>query len=52
MRKALTALRDSFADLRFDISEMVDLEERVVTGTFGCGGEVRRLLDPRPSARW
>jgi ketosteroid isomerase-like protein len=39
VRTALTALRDSFADLRFDISQMVDLGDRVlVTGTFSGVG--------------
>ena len=39
MRMALTALRDSFADLSFDIGEMIDLEDRVlVTGTFSGVG--------------
>lgn len=39
MRTALAALLDSFADLRFDISEMIDLDERVlVTGTFSGVG--------------
>ncbi|MCE3266270.1 MAG: hypothetical protein K0S15_979 [Solirubrobacterales bacterium] len=35
VRTALEALRDSFADLRFDIGQMIDLGDRVlVTGTF------------------
>ena len=39
VRIALTALRDSFAELRFDISEMVDVDDRVlVTGTFSGVG--------------
>ena len=39
VRIALTAMRDSFADLRFDIGEMVDLDDRVlVTGTFSGVG--------------
>jgi ketosteroid isomerase-like protein len=39
LRTALAALRDSFADLRFDISRMQDLGDRVlVTGTFSGVG--------------
>lgn len=39
VRVALTALRDSFAELRFDISEMADLDGRVlVIGTFSGVG--------------
>lgn len=39
VRVALMALRDSFAELRFDISEMVDIGDRVlVTGTFSGVG--------------
>ncbi len=39
VRTALIALLDSFADLRFDIGEMIDLEERVlVIGTFSGVG--------------
>lgn len=39
VRTALIALRDSFADLRFDISEMVDLGDRVlVIGSFSGVG--------------
>jgi ketosteroid isomerase-like protein len=39
VRTALAALRDSCADLRFDISQMVDLGDRVlVTGTFSGVG--------------
>jgi ketosteroid isomerase-like protein len=39
VRIALEALRDSFAELRFDIDEMVDLDDRVlVTGTFSGVG--------------
>jgi ketosteroid isomerase-like protein len=40
VRTALTALRDSFDDLRFDISR-TDLDDRVlVTGTFSGVGRV------------
>jgi ketosteroid isomerase-like protein len=39
VRIALTALQDSFAQLRFDISEMVDTDDRVlVIGTFSGVG--------------
>jgi ketosteroid isomerase-like protein len=39
VRTALAALRDSFADLRFDIDQMDDLGDRVlVTGTFSGVG--------------
>ena len=39
VRIALTALQDSFAELRFDISEMVDTDDRVlVIGTFSGVG--------------
>ena len=49
VRTALIALRDSFADLRFDISEMVDLEKRVlVTGTFsGVGRTSEAAFGPQ-----
>jgi ketosteroid isomerase-like protein len=49
VRTALTALRDSFADLRFDISGMVDLEKRVlVTGTFsGVGRTSEAAFGPQ-----
>ena len=50
VQTALTALRDSFADLRFDISEMVDLEERVLaTGTFsGVSRTSEAAFGPQP----
>ena len=39
LRTAFTALRDSFDELSFNISEVVDLKERVlVTGTFSGVG--------------
>jgi ketosteroid isomerase-like protein len=39
LRTALTAFLDSFADLSFNISEMVDLQDRVlVAGTFSGVG--------------
>ena len=49
LRTAFTALRDSFADLSFNISEMVDLEERVlVTGTFsGVGRASEAAFGPQ-----
>ncbi len=49
MRTALTAIRDSFAELRFDISEVVDLEARVlVTGTFsGVGRTSEAAFGPQ-----
>jgi ketosteroid isomerase-like protein len=49
LRTAFTALRDSFAELSFEISEMVDLEERVlVTGTFsGVGRASKAAFGPR-----
>ncbi|MDQ3571545.1 MAG: nuclear transport factor 2 family protein [Actinomycetota bacterium] len=44
VRTALTAFSDSFADLRFDITEVVDLEERVlVTGTFSGVGRTSEV---------
>ena len=54
VRIALTALRDSFAELRFDISEMVDVDDRVSLPAPSLAWAVRvtRLSDPRPSARW
>ena len=50
VRTALTALRDSFADLSFDIGEMIELEERVlVTGTFsGVGRASGAAFGPQP----
>jgi ketosteroid isomerase-like protein len=49
VRTALTALRDSFAHLRFDISQIVDLDERVlVTGTFsGVGRTSEAAFGPQ-----
>ena len=49
VRTALIALRNSFADLRFDISEMVELEKRVlVTGTFsGVGRTSEAAFGPQ-----
>ncbi len=49
VRTALTALRDSFADLRFDIREMVDLGDTVlVTGTFsGVGRTSEAAFGPQ-----
>ena len=49
VRIALTAIRDSFGDLRFDISELVDLGDRVlVTGTFsGVGRASDAAFGPR-----
>ena len=49
LRTAFTALRDSFADLSFDISEMVDLGERVlVTGAFsGVGRASEAAFGPQ-----
>ena len=49
VRTALTALRDSFADLRFDISETVELEKGVlVTGTFsGVGRTSEAAFGPQ-----
>ena len=49
VRTALTALRDSFAELRFDISRMVDLGDRVlVTGTFsGVGRTSEAAFGPQ-----
>jgi ketosteroid isomerase-like protein len=50
VRIALTALRDSFADLRFDIDRPVDLDDRVlVTGTFsGVGRASDAAFGPQP----
>jgi ketosteroid isomerase-like protein len=50
VRTALTALRDSFAELRFDISQMVDLDDRVlVTGTFsGVGRTSEAAFETQP----
>jgi len=50
MRTALTAIRDSFAELRFEISEVVELENRVlVTGTFsGVGRTSEAAFGPQP----
>lgn len=49
VRRALTALQDSFADLRFDITEMVDLGDSVlVTGTFsGVGRTSEAAFGPQ-----
>jgi ketosteroid isomerase-like protein len=49
VRTALTALRDSFADLHFDISEMIELENRVlVIGTFsGVGRTSEAAFGPQ-----
>ena len=49
VRIALRALRDSFAELRFDISEMVDGDDRVlVTGTFyGVGRTSEAAFGPQ-----
>jgi ketosteroid isomerase-like protein len=49
VRTALSALRDSFTQLRFDISQIVDLDERVlVTGTFsGVGRASEAAFGPQ-----
>ena len=49
VRTALTALRDSFADLRFDIRKVVDLGDSVlVTGTFsGVGRASEAAFGPQ-----
>jgi ketosteroid isomerase-like protein len=50
VRTALTALRDSFDDLRFQIDQMLDLGNRVlVTGTFsGVGRASGAGFGPQP----
>ena len=50
VRTALTALRDSFDDLRFELDPMVDLGDRVlVTGTFsGVGRTSGAGFGPQP----
>jgi ketosteroid isomerase-like protein len=50
VRTALAALRESFADLRFDINEMHDLGDRVlVTGKFsGVGRASGAGFGPQP----
>jgi ketosteroid isomerase-like protein len=50
VRIALMALRDAFADLSFDISEMAGLQDRVlVTGTFsGVGRASGAGFESRP----
>jgi hypothetical protein len=49
VRTALTALRDSFTELHFDISEMVDVDDRVlVAGTFsGVGRTSNAAFGPQ-----
>jgi ketosteroid isomerase-like protein len=49
VRTALMALRDAFAHLSFDISQMVDLDDRVlVTGTFsGVGRTSEAAFGPQ-----
>jgi ketosteroid isomerase-like protein len=49
VRTALTALRDSFAELSFDIDEMIDMGDRVlVVGTFsGLGRASKAAFGPQ-----